>query len=61
MFCLCPTTLTGGCTENDARPWREVQQRVGQLIQDKIIVGYSLWQDLSGERDIGRCKTMKPD
>ena len=29
-------------------PWKDVQQRIGQLIRDKVIVGHSLWQDLSG-------------
>ncbi|KAI1793820.1 hypothetical protein LXA43DRAFT_1119982 [Ganoderma leucocontextum] len=30
-----------------ALPWKEVQQRIAQLIRDKIIVGHTLWQDLS--------------
>ena len=30
-------------------PWKDVQQRVAQLIMGKIIVGHTLWQDLSGE------------
>ncbi|EJF66937.1 ribonuclease H-like domain-containing protein [Dichomitus squalens] len=30
-----------------ALPWKEVQARVAQLIRDKIIVGHTLWQDLS--------------
>lgn len=34
---------------DNVRPWKEVQQAVAQLIRDKIIVGHTLWQDLSGE------------
>ncbi|KAH9944157.1 ribonuclease H-like domain-containing protein [Epithele typhae] len=30
-----------------ALPWATVQQQIGHLIKDKIIVGYTLWQDLS--------------
>ncbi|KAI0721382.1 ribonuclease H-like domain-containing protein [Cerioporus squamosus] len=32
---------------DNALPWKEVQQRVAQLIMGKIIVGHTLWQDLS--------------
>ncbi|KAI9060564.1 hypothetical protein FKP32DRAFT_1577974 [Trametes sanguinea] len=31
----------------NALPWKEVQQQVAQLIRDKILVGHTLWQDLS--------------
>ncbi|TFK92785.1 hypothetical protein K466DRAFT_479927 [Polyporus arcularius HHB13444] len=34
-------------TPDNAMPWKEVQQRVAQLITGKIIVGHTLWQDLS--------------
>ncbi|KAI0375266.1 hypothetical protein BV20DRAFT_960367 [Pilatotrama ljubarskyi] len=45
-------TSTTGIQASDlqpgnAMPWREVQQRVAQLIRDKILVGHTLWQDLS--------------
>ena len=29
--------------------WKEVQQKIAQLIRDKIIVGYALWDSLRGE------------
>ncbi|KAI0801007.1 ribonuclease H-like domain-containing protein [Fomes fomentarius] len=32
---------------DNALPWKDVQQRVAQFIRDKIIVGHTLWQDLS--------------
>ncbi|KAH9846842.1 ribonuclease H-like domain-containing protein [Lenzites betulinus] len=31
----------------NAMPWKDVQDRVALLIRDKILVGHSLWQDLS--------------
>ncbi|RPD64829.1 hypothetical protein L226DRAFT_451356 [Lentinus tigrinus ALCF2SS1-7] len=45
-------TSTTGIQASDLReentmPWKEVQQRVAQLIAGKIIVGHTLWQDLS--------------
>ncbi|KAI0673399.1 hypothetical protein C8Q78DRAFT_969183 [Trametes maxima] len=30
-----------------AMDWNDVQQRVAQLLRDKILVGHMLWQDLS--------------
>lgn len=36
-------------TLGNALPWKEVQQRVAQLIRDRILVGHTLWQDLSGK------------
>ena len=44
MLTAAPRTPTTGNT----LPWKDVQQRIGQLIRDKVIVGHSLWQDLSG-------------
>ncbi|PFH50802.1 hypothetical protein AMATHDRAFT_75377 [Amanita thiersii Skay4041] len=45
-------TSTTGITEadlysNDAWPFNDLQQYVANLIKDKIIVGHSLWNDLS--------------
>ncbi|KAI0778446.1 ribonuclease H-like domain-containing protein [Trametes elegans] len=45
-------TSTTGIQASDlqpgnALPWKDVQQRVAQLVRDKILVGHTLWQDLS--------------
>lgn len=39
-----PNTVASG----DAWPFSTVQQHVANLIKDKVIVGHSLWFDLSG-------------
>jgi hypothetical protein len=33
----------------DAKPFDEVQRSVASIIRDKVLIGHSLWNDLSGE------------
>jgi len=33
----------------DAKSFDEVQQSVAGIIKDKVLIGHSLWNDLSGE------------
>lgn len=43
--------LMGGMFDRgplDARPFNQVQQYVADLIRSKVIIGHTLWSDLSG-------------
>ncbi|KAI9512811.1 ribonuclease H-like domain-containing protein [Russula earlei] len=46
---ITPDNLASGASPRkpDAKPFDEVQRRVASMIKDKVIVGHSLWNDLS--------------
>lgn len=44
--------FTPGPPAGKARPFAEVQQSVADLIRGKVLIGHTLWHDLSGRSGI---------
>lgn len=44
--------LTIPLSTANAKPFDEVQQDVANLLHGKVIIGYALWNDLSGEETV---------
>jgi len=43
-----PKTLFAKKKKADAEKFPDVQRRVADIIKDKVLIGHSLWNDLSG-------------